>query len=439
MSLVQPVLPIAAEDLSKDDQALLARRARVLGPAYRLFYDEPLHIVRGEGVWLYDAQGRRYLDAYNNVASVGHCNPVVVEAIARQAATLNTHTRYLGSQIVDYAEALLGQLGGDFSTDGQVMFTCTGSESNDLALRIARAATGGAGVIVTRYAYHGVTTSIAEISPSLGVDNPLGGNTWTVPAPVSPASGGDVGTRFAADVEQALADMTAKGVRPAALLVDTIFSSDGVYADPAGFLAPAIALVRAAGGLFIADEVQAGFARTGNAMWGFARHGLSPDMVTMGKPMANGHPVGAVAARSALTAAFAVKVRYFNTFGGNPVSAAAAMAVLGVINSQGLAANSQSVGDHLAKGLAALRARYRLIKDVRHAGLFVGVELADSDGQPAPAQAAAIVNHMRQAGVLISATGPSGDTLKIRPPLVTTHDQANLIIAAVDEALSVHQ
>lgn len=424
--------PDQAHCLSPADQALLTRRERALGPAYRLFYRSPLHIVRGEGVWLYDDQGRRYLDAYNNVASLGHGRPEVLQAICRQAEVLNTHSRYLHDGIVDYAETLLSEFPSAIDT---AMFTCTGSEANDLAVRIARAATGGRGLIVTAFAYHGVTASIAEASPSLGAANRLGDAVWTVPAPRSPAEGGDVGSAFAAGVEAALADMIVKGVRPAALLVDTIFSSDGVFADPPGFLAPAVAAVRKAGGVFIADEVQAGFGRTGSALWGFARHGLSPDLVTMGKPMGNGYPVAGVVARRPLVDSFAKGTRYFNTFGGTPVSCAAAMAVLEVIRRERLVANSAVVGSLLRDRLAALAARREVLGDIRGDGLFVGVDVV-RDGAPAPAIAAAVVDAMREVGVLISATGPSGNVLKIRPPLVFGAEHVDILADALDEALN---
>ena len=278
--MVNAYIP-GAGTLTPEDEARIARRARLLGPAYRLFYETPVHFVRGEGVWLYDADGQRYLDCYNNVASLGHCHPHVVAATARQSAIYASHTRYLNDIVLDYAEHLLATFPAELC---HVMFTCTGSEANDLALRIAFAHTGGTGVIVTENAYHGVTLATASLSPSLGAGVPLGAHVRTVPAPTDAAS-------FAADVQAAIADLTRHGIQPAALLVDTIFSSDGVHADPPGFLKPAAEAIRAAGGLFIADEVQPGFARTGEAMWGFQRHGLIPDMVSMGKPMGNGYPV----------------------------------------------------------------------------------------------------------------------------------------------------
>ncbi len=306
--------PSALPD-SAAEARLVERRQRLLGPAYRLFYAQPVHLVRGEDVWLFDPQGRRYLDAYNNVASVGHCHPQVVAALAQQAAQLNTHTRYLHDAVLDYAERLLGLFPPALS---QVMFTCTGSEANDLALRVARACTGGTGVIVTACAYHGVTSALAALSPSLGPGNPLGRHVRTVPAP---GPGGDVGQVFAGHVRAAIADLRHCGIQPAALLVDTIFSSDGVHTEPPGFLAEAVAEIRAAGALFIADEVQPGFGRMGSHVWGFQRHGLVPDIVTLGKPMGNGHPLAGMVCQPAWLQAFGQASRYFNTFGGNPVSA----------------------------------------------------------------------------------------------------------------------
>ena len=416
-------------------QNLMDRRAQLLGPSYRLFYDTPLHPVRGEGVWLFDADGRRYLDAYNNVASVGHCHPHVVDAIARQAATLNTHTRYLHEGVLDYAERLLATLPAALA---HAMFTCTGSEANDLAMRIARAHTRANGLIVTRFAYHGVTASIAEASPSLGSFVQLGAAIRTVPAPdsyrVAPDS---IGAAFAAGVRDAIADLKAHGLRPAALMVDTVFSSDGIFTDPPGFLAEAVDAIRAVGGVFIADEVQAGLGRVGEAMWGFQRHGVLPDIVTMGKPLGAGHPLAGLAVRPEVLAAFGRECRYFNTFGGNPVAMAAGSAVLDVIEREALMANAQRVGRYLRERLVDLAAQHPLIGDVRGAGLFVGVELVTDRGTKAPATAptARIVNAMRERGVLLSSTGPQANTLKIRPPLVFSEANAELLVDTLDEVL----
>lgn len=422
--------PNAAGSVSPERRDMIERRARLLGPAYRLFYAEPLHFVRGEGVWLYEADGTQYLDVYNNVASLGHCHPHVVGAIARQAATLATHTRYLHDGILDYAERLLATFPAPI---GHLMMTCTGSEANDLAIRIARAATGNTGFIVTETAYHGVTDAVAAMSPSLGGGVPLGLHVRTVPAPRGDA---DVGAVFAAGVRAAIADLAAHGIKPAAFLCDSIFSSDGVFADPPGFLAEAVAAVRQAGGILIADEVQPGFGRTGDAMWGFQRHGLVPEIVTMGKPMGNGYPVGGVALQPALIAEFGRKARYFNTYGGNPVACAAASAVLDVIEQEGLLANSARVGAMLRNGVQDLAQRHSVIGEVRGAGLFVGADIVDSTGQPDGAMAAALVNALRQRRVLISCTGPRAHTLKIRPPLIFTEAHVSHFLDTLNDALT---
>jgi len=415
------------------DEQLLTRRNRLLGPAYRLFYDEPFHPVRGEGVWLYDKAGTPWLDAYNNVACVGHSHPQVVDAIARQAATLNTHTRYLHEGILDYAERLLATMP---EAVGHVTFTCTGSEANDLAMRIATAHTQGTGLIVTRFAYHGVTSALACASPSLGQYVQLGAHVRLI----DPPAGGDAqtGRRFADSVRAAIADLQANGLKPAALLVDTVFSSDGVFTAPAGFLREAVEAIRAAGGVFIADEVQPGFGRTGEAFWGFMRHGVVPDIVTMGKPMGNGHPVAGVAVKPEVMRAFGQASRYFNTFGGNPVSMAAASAVLDVLTQEGLQRNAHEVGHYLRERLLALGQRHPEIGEVRGAGLFIGVELVTDRATRAPASALAaqVVNGLRQRQVLLSATGPHANVLKIRPPLVFQREHADFLVERLDAVLN---
>ncbi len=396
-------------------ESLIAARDRMLGPAYRLFYQRPVHLVRGEGTRLYDADGACYLDAYNNVASVGHCHPHVVEAVSRQLSTLNTHTRYLHGGIVDYSQRLLDTMPEQID---QVMYACTGSEVNDLALRVAEMHTGATGVIVTSDAYHGNTAAVTAISPSIGGATALGENVRAIPPPDSyrvPA--GELAAKFTDDVVAAIADLESAGVGFSALIVDTIFSSDGIYPDPS-VLAPAVAAVHRAGGVFIADEVQPGFARTGEAMWGFLRHGVVPDLVTMGKPMGNGLPIAAMAARSDILDAFARGVPYFNTFGGNPVTVAAAAAVLDVIEDEKLMRNAGEVGTQLRTELAALGAEHPRIGDVRGTGLYVGVEVISDTGAPDRAGARALVNAMRERRVLISVCGRDGNVLKIRPPLV---------------------
>ena len=408
--------------------ALLARRARVLAPTYRLFYEQPLQIVRAEGVWMYDDSGRRYLDAYNNVPVVGHCHPQVVEALTRQARTLNTHTRYLAEQPLQLAEELLATLPRELDS---VIFTCTGSEANDLAVRISKAVTGGSGFIVTEFAYHGATDVIAGMSPEDG--RPLGPGVYTVAAPL----GADGAAAFGDRVGRCLERMQADGVRLAAMLVDTIFSSDGVVADPRGFLADAVRKVHEAGGLFIADEVQAGFGRLGEAMWGFARHGIVPDLVTMGKPMGNGHPVAAVAGRAGVFAGFAKGGSYFNTYGGNSVSCATALAVLQVIRDENLLDNARRSGEHLMRGLRGLAQRHTAIREVRGAGLFIGVEIGANaaSGRSGGAETRRVVNGLCRRGVLVGSTGRDGNVLKIRSPLTLELQHADLLLEALDQTL----
>ena len=408
--------------------ALLARRARVLAPTYQLFYEQPLQIVRAEGVWMYDEHGRRYLDAYNNVPVVGHCHPQVVEALARQARTLNTHTRYLAEQPLQLAETLLATLPPEL---GSVIFTCTGSEANDLAVRISKGVTGGSGFIVTEFSYHGATDVIAGMSPEDG--GPLGPGVYTVPAPL----GADGAAAFGAQVGRCIERMRVDGVRLAAMLVDTIFSSDGVVAEPRGFLADAVQKVHEAGGLFIADEVQPGFGRLGEAMWGCQRHGIVPDLVTMGKPMGNGHPVAAVAGRAAVFAEFARGRRYFNTYGGNSVSCAAALAVLEVIRSENLLENARRSGEYLRRGLKELARRHEAIREVRGAGLFIGVELGanNASGLGGGPETRRIVNGMCHRGVLVGSTGRNANVLKIRSPLTLEPQHADLLLDALDQTL----
>jgi 4-aminobutyrate aminotransferase-like enzyme len=421
--------PGRSGDLDPRMRDIVARRTALLGPGYRLFYERPVEIVRASGVYLYDADGNEYLDAYNNVPCVGHANPVVTEAVARQLGQVATHTRYASTAIVDYAERLLAS---HDPAIGNVTFTCTGSEAVDLALRVARFATGARGVIVTENAYHGVTEAVAAISPSLGSNVPLGPDVRTVPPP-DPTLGdaAAVGQAFAASVEAAAADLERHGISLAAFVADSLFSTDGILPDPAGFLAPAVEAVRARGGLYVADEVQPGFGRTGDAMWGYQRHGVVPDLVAMGKPMGNGLPIAALAARPEVNAAFGRAVRYFNTFGGNNVCIAAATAVLDVIEHDRLVDNARDVGRYLRAGIAKLGGP---IGAVRGAGLYIGADLV-VDGAPAPALAARVVNALRERRVLISATGPAANTLKIRPPLPFARGDADRFLAALQAVL----
>lgn len=422
-------------DLEPTLAELVARRRRSFGPNALLFYERPIAVTRAEGVWLYGPDGERYLDVYNNVPSVGHCHPHVVEAVSRQLGKLNTHTRYLYDIVYTYAEKLLATMPAEVSN---IVFTCTGSESSDLALRIARCVTDGSGFIVTENAYHGNTAAVTEISPAAASEQPRGEHVALVPAPDTYRRPADnLGDRFAREVQQAIDALQRKGIRLAGIIVDTIFSSDGIYADPAGFLAPAIAAVRAAGGVYIADEVQPGFGRTGEKMWGFERHGVMPDIVVMGKPMGNGFPMGGVTVRPDLLEVFGAKSGYFNTFGGNPVAAAAGIAVLEVIEEEGLMANAAAVGAYMLKGMRDLSEQYPAVGDVRGAGLFFGVEFSRNREarEPDRDMATRVVNGMRERNVLIGTAGRHGNVLKIRPPLCFSREHADIFLETFADVL----
>ncbi|RTL49788.1 MAG: aspartate aminotransferase family protein [Bradyrhizobiaceae bacterium] len=420
--------PATASGLKESTRRLVERRGKLLGPAYRLFYNDPVEVKSAKGVILYDFDGKDYLDAYNNVVSVGHCHPRVVEAISAQLRTVCTHTRYLQEGILDYAEDLLSTFGGSIQ---HVMFTCTGSEANDLAVRIAKHYTGKSGVIITDEAYHGNSDLTSGFSPSLGAYSPLG--TWVrrVPAPDSYRVPHESMGRWMADnVAAQIRDLERRGEGLAAFIADSIFSSDGIFAQPTDLLEPVKQVVHAAGGLFIADEVQSGFARTGDKMWGYQRHGVSPDIVTMGKPMGNGFPVAAVALSPHIVQEFGRDTRYFNTFGGNTVAMAAAQAVLDVIRDEGLLENAARVGLAIQAGFKDLAKQYEQIGDVRGSGLYIGVELVKSrtTKEPDAKTAAALVNGLRARRVLISATGLHANTLKIRPPLVFSESDADRLL-----------
>ncbi len=397
---------------------LLARRERLLGPNVPTFYRRPVHIVRGEGVWLWDADGRRYLDCYNNVAHVGHCHPHVVEAIARQAATLNTHTRYLHGLVLDYVERLTATLGHGLS---QAIMVCTGSEANDIALRMAQAANGGLGIIATDATYHGNTAAVSQLSTRRP---PIGGYAPHVRLVPAPAPGVD----FAAGVAAACADLAAKGFGPASLMVCPVFANEGLPGVAPGYLDAAVAVVRGQGGLVIADEVQPGFGRVAPHFWGHDWLGFAPDIVTMGKPMGNGHPVAAVVARPDIMAAFRGAFGYFNTFGGNPVSAAAAMAVLDVIEAEGLVARAASTHAHLMRRLRGLQ--HPGLRGVRGVGQFYAVEFTDGPF------VADLVERMVARGFLLNRIGPGGATLKIRPPLPFGPDHADMLADALAAELA---
>jgi 4-aminobutyrate aminotransferase-like enzyme len=406
---------------------LLERRETLLGPAYKLFYEKPLHLVRGEGVWLFDAHGRHYLDMYNNVPHVGHCHPRVVAAICEQ-----------DENVVNYAERLTGKLPDELDT---AMFCCTGSEANELALRVARAATGGEGIIVTGFAYHGNTKAIHEISSEDCPADRRPPYVVTVPDPDCYRGryrGEDAGQRYAEHVQEAVDTLKERGIKPAAFVVDTIISSGGIVKPPSGYLSRAAEIIRAAGGMFIADEVQPGFGRTGDHFWGFEADGLVPDIVTMGKPMGNGHPIAAMVTSRDLVEAFSRNVGYFNTFGGNPVSCAAAIAVLDVLEEENLQENAARQGRHIVAGLESLASRHEAIGDVRGNGLFIAIEMVDdrTERTPATSMTARVVNDLRDRGVLVGSIGPDSNILKLRPPMVLQEAEADLMLETLDASLA---
>jgi 4-aminobutyrate aminotransferase-like enzyme/Ser/Thr protein kinase RdoA (MazF antagonist) len=403
----------------------LARRRERLGPALSLSYEQPVRPVRGDGVWLIDVDGRRHLDAYNNVPHVGHSRPEVVEALARQAARLTTNTRYLVDEVTEYADRLAALLPDPLEV---VMFVNSGSEANDLAYQIARVVTGNRGVVLTEHAYHGCTVMTTAISPEEFGPERLEPWAATVPGPGTAPSP-------AAAIDRALGTLAQEGHAPAMLIADSIFSSDGIFV-PAGYLAEAYPLVRAAGGLCVADEVQAGFGRLGTPWWGFAVDDVVPDIVTLGKPMGNGHPMGAVVTTRAIAEEFAAGWHFFSTFAGSPVATACGAAVLDVLEHEGLPGRAEAVGTLLRDRLEAVTVDARLPARIRGAGLFVGVELVDEDGGPAPATARAVVEGLRRRQVLIGRTGPAGNVLKIRPPLVFDESHVETLVGAVAAVLS---
>ncbi|RUS59058.1 aspartate aminotransferase family protein [Pseudorhodobacter sp. E13] len=413
-------------------ETLADRRARLMGPNVPTFYRNPVHIVRGRGVHLWDAAGKQYLDCYNNVPHVGHCHPAVVEAIAKQAAILNTHTRYHHDLVLDYIERLTARLGHGIS---QCIMTCTGSEANDIALRMAQAVTGKIGVIATDNTYHGNTTATSALSSRRP---PIGGypaHVRLVPAPDSLRSPDPDGSAFAAHIQAAIDDLTAKGIGFSGMMLCPAFANEGIPTVTPGFFDKAQAVIRKAGGLVLCDEVQPGFGRMGSHFWGHDWLGLTPDVVTCGKPMANGHPVAAVLARSDVMAAFRNAFGYFNTFGGNPVSAAACLATLQVIDDEGLQDNAAKTSAYVMDRLRALR--HPLLAEVRGVGLFFGAEFVlDAKNTPATAFVEDLVEVMVAKGFILNRIGRAGNTLKIRPPLPFNTDHADQLIDALQDALA---
>ena len=420
-------------------EELLARRERLLGPGNPLFYDKPVHLVRGEGVWLTDNDGTRYLDCYNNVPCVGHCHPRVVDALCKQAALLNTHTRYLHENILDYAERLLGKF--DDSLD-RLALACTGSEANELALRIARFNTGGEGLICTNATYHGNTAAVSQLNSIFEPFEGYGDSIRMVSWPDSyraryELEGDALADAYANEVKLAIESFSESGIRFAGMIVCPIFANEGLPNVPEGYMDKAIGYVRDAGGLYIADEVQAGFGRTGE-WWGHSSSGVIPDILTLGKPMGAGHTISGVVARGELLDNYRRREMYFNTYGGNPVSCAVGLAVLDVIEDEGLVENAATVGNYVLQGFQELQSRHEIIGDVRGRGLFFGIDLVSDreTKQPDAGSAKRIVNELRNRGILMSKIGEHDNVLKLRPPLCFSKENADLLVSTLDDVLS---
>ena len=420
------------------ERTVLDQRRALMSPSLSLSYAKPLHIVRGRGVTLYDVEGRRYLDCVNNVCHVGHCHPKVVRAIQRQAAVLNTNTRYLHENVLRYAKQLTARLPSDLTV---CFFVNSGSEANDLALRIARTVTGRHGLIVIEGAYHGHTQSLVDASPyKFAGPGGAGRQPHVYPIPMPDPyrglhPGDDSAEEYAAHVTRAVHTMRVAGTAPAAFIAESLLGCGGQIEPPPQYLRHAFERARAAGALCIADEVQVGFGRMGSHFWGFETQEATPDIVTMGKPIGNGHPLGAVVTTRAIADAFANGMEYFNTFGGNPVSCAAGLAVLEVIHEEDLQRNAHTVGGDLKKVLLDLAEKHAIIGDVRGRGLFLGVELVrDRDTRsPAPMQARYVIERLRADRILVSTDGPDDNVLKFKPPIVFDAQDADRFVTALDK------
>ncbi len=426
--------------VSSGAESLLEARQRLISPSLRLAYRRPLHLVRGEGAYLFDADGREYLDCVNNVCHVGHGHPRVIEAACRQWSQLNTNTRVLYEGLTEYAHRLTATLPEPLRV---CWFVNSGSEANDLALRIARTWARASDVVVVDQAYHGHTASLVEISP-YKFDGPGGAgrppHVQVIPMPDpfrGRYRGANTGARYAEHAGEAIRQIALRGARPAAFFCESILSCAGQIVLPSGFVAGAARRVRDEGGLYIADEVQVGFGRVGTHFWGFETHGVVPDIVTMGKPIGNGFPLGAVVTTPEIAAAFANGMEYFNTFGGNPVACAVGLAVLDVIRDEGLQTAAHRNGEDLINGFREMATKHPRIGDVRGNGLFVGVEIVDAPGslRPDAVLAADIVNHACDEGVLLSTDGPNHNVLKIKPPMVFGRPEVERLLEVVQRVL----
>ena len=417
---------------------LIRRRDRYFGKGAPLFYSTPVHIVRGEGAWLFDADGKRYVDMYNNVPCVGHANPHVVEAMHRQASTLNVHSRYLHEGIVDFAERLVGLHDESMQS---VVFTCTGTEANEVAMTMARVATGGQGFICTDAAYHGNSQQVGQLS-HVPVDQTGNKNVRSIPFPqlYRPVAEGVSETEltelYLGKVAEVIEGFRRDNIAFAGMLVCPLLANEGLPNIPSGFMSLAANMVRDAGGLFIIDEVQSGYCRSGQ-WWGYQVMGVVPDIVTMGKPMGNGLPLAAVAASREMIEQYRARVRYFNTFASTPLQAAVGMAVLDVIEQESLASRAAELGQYLRTELKAMAQGCPQLAEVRGHGLFIGLEWVVDKASKTPDREGAIklVDAMKDKGFLMSNAGAMRNVVKIRPPLVFDKAQGDAFLQAMDETL----
>ena len=408
---------------------LLQRRDHAFGRGAKLFYDEPLHLVRGEGASLFGADGRRYVDMYNNVASVGHAHPRVVEAMARQQATLNTHSRYLSEPAIALAERLTALQ----RVTESAVFSCSGTEAIEIALRMARIATGQQGIVCTNHTYHGNNTMVGALT-NLAAGDTRHPAVRSIPFPetLRPlVSSSDLADAYVACLKAAIEDLKTTGQGFAALILCPILANEGLPDIPPGFMAKAAALVRAEGGLIIADEVQAGYGRSGT-WWGYDHVGLTPDVVVTGKPMGAGLPLAATTASREVVEQFRAETRYFNTFASSPLQGAVGLAVLDVIEEQGLVDHSRDLGAELKAGLKQRLGHTPGLIDVRGKGLFLAAEFVDAAGEPDAARAFALVCMLRREGFLTSVDGAFNNCVKIRPPLVLPREDAMAFLDAFD-------
>lgn len=427
----------------RTNEELVEKRRERLGRNVSMSYSTPLKMVRGEGVWLYDDSGRAYLDCYNNVAHLGHCHPNVVKAIARQAALLNTNTRYLHDTIIDYTDRLAKALPKELDT---FFVVCTGSEANDLALRMARTYTGRNDMLVLDWAYHGHTQALIDVSPYKykrrgGRGRPSFTHELPIPDVYRALLAGTpeaIAQYYADEAARIISGLVSAGRSPAAFIAETIPSVAGQIFLPPGYLKEVYSHIRRAGGVVIADEVQVGFGRVGSTMWAFEEHGVIPDIVTLGKPIGNGHPLAIVAVRREIAEAFANGMEYFNTFGGNPVSCAAGLAVLETLEKEDLLANASDQGAYILEGMRRLQEEYPAIGDVRGRGLFLGIEMVRdrSTKEHAGDIASKISNRAKELGVLMGTDGPNDNVIKLRPPMIFKREHADLLLQILDKAMS---